>query len=138
MATHGRVTDENAHPHLSASGRVAIVHNGIIDNYHALKQELIQKGIVFKSETDSEVIAHLIESYLLAYPEEGPEEAVRRTLARLVGTYGIIAVFSDPAGTCSSAPKTEARWSWARVTAKSFWPPDPAAFIGSTKKRGVP
>jgi len=60
-ATHGRVCDENAHPHLDCSGKIAIVHNGIIENYDELKAELMLRGHRFRSETDSEVVAHLIE-----------------------------------------------------------------------------
>jgi glucosamine--fructose-6-phosphate aminotransferase (isomerizing) len=131
-ATHGRVTDANAHPHLSASGRVAIVHNGIIDNYHALKHELAEKGYVFKSETDSEVIAHLIESYLLSHPDEGPEEAVRRTLSRLVGTYGIIAMFSDQPELLIGA-KNGSPLVVGQGDGEIFLASDPAAFIGSTR-----
>ena len=60
-ATHGKVTDENAHPHFDASGKLALVHNGVIENYQALKDELIRSGDTsFRSETDTEVLAHLI------------------------------------------------------------------------------
>src|SRR4030095_8267655 len=60
-ATHGKVTDENAHPHFDASGKLALVHNGVIENYQALKEELIRNGDTkFRSETDTEVLAHLI------------------------------------------------------------------------------
>lgn len=93
-ATHGRVSDENAHPHESADGSVAVVHNGIIDNYVALKEELITKGYSFLSETDSEVLAHLIEDYLKQNPEK-PEDAVKSALRRIEGTYGIIVLFRD-------------------------------------------
>jgi len=131
-ATHGRVTDANAHPHLSASGRVAIVHNGIIDNYSALKHELEGKGYVFLSETDSEVIAHLIEYYLVTFPGEGPEEAVRRTLGRLVGTYGIIVVFSDHPDLLIGA-KNGSPLVVGQGDGEIFLASDPAAFIGSTR-----
>ncbi len=131
-ATHGRVTDANAHPHLSASGRVAIVHNGIIDNYHALKNELVEKGYGFRSETDSEVIAHLIEFYLDAFPQEGPEESVRRTLARLVGTYGIIVLFGDHPDLLIGA-KNGSPLVVGQGDGEIFLASDPAAFIGSTR-----
>ena len=131
-ATHGRVTDANAHPHLSANGKVAIVHNGIIDNYHALKNEMTEKGYVFKSETDSEVIAHLIEFYLDAFPSEGPEDAVRRTLARLVGTYGIIVLFTEHPDLLIGA-KNGSPLVVGQGDGEIFLASDPAAFIGSTR-----
>ena len=62
-ATHGPPSIENAHPHISKSGTIAVVHNGIIENYASLKEMLIKKGYTFKSQTDTEVIAHLIEDY---------------------------------------------------------------------------
>src|SRR3954453_18265510 len=61
-ATHGKVTDDNAHPHFDQSGKLALVHNGVIENYAALKEQLVQEGHTFKSETDTEVLAHLIGS----------------------------------------------------------------------------
>ncbi|MCA1638022.1 MAG: class II glutamine amidotransferase, partial [Acidobacteria bacterium] len=63
-ATHGRPTEENAHPHRDCTGRIVVVHNGIIENYLHLKAELREKGHEFKTETDTEVVAHLIEEYL--------------------------------------------------------------------------
>ena len=93
-ATHGRPTEKNAHPHRDCSGQVAIVHNGIIDNYVGLKQQLEQDGHTFKTETDTEVIAHLIESNL----NTGPlEDAVRKSVKRLAGVYSLAALSSkDP------------------------------------------
>jgi len=131
-ATHGRVNDANAHPHVSGHGKVAIVHNGIIDNYHALKKEMTEKGYVFQSETDSEVIAHLAEYYLEANPTEGPEDAVRRTLARLVGTYGIIVVFTDYPDLLIGA-KNGSPLVVGQGDGEIFLASDPAAFIGSTR-----
>ncbi|MCC9307158.1 glutamine--fructose-6-phosphate transaminase (isomerizing) [Kitasatospora sp. RB6PN24] len=86
-ATHGEPSDANAHPHLDAAGRFAVVHNGIIENADQLRAKLIADGVVFASETDTEVLVHLV----AAHSAEGTdlEEAVRATLALVVGTYGI-------------------------------------------------
>jgi glucosamine--fructose-6-phosphate aminotransferase (isomerizing) len=89
-ATHGGVTDENAHPHTDESGRVAVVHNGIIGNYQSLKSELESRGHVFSSETDTEVVPHLIEEELNSGAT--PEEAFRAAVARLSGTYALAAI----------------------------------------------
>ena len=90
-ATHGEVTDQNAHPHLDCSGRIAVAHNGIIENYLSLREKLASEGHRFASETDSEVIAHLIEKYYSG----DLMEAVRRALALLKGTYGIVCLHRD-------------------------------------------
>ena len=90
-ATHGGVTTENAHPHSGPKGLVAVVHNGIIDNFAVLKQELEKLGNTFISETDSEVVAHLVEAYM----DLGPEQAVSKALSRLDGTYGMLFLFRD-------------------------------------------
>src|ERR1044071_1317481 len=82
-ATHGRPTEENAHPHRDCSGHVVVVHNGIIENYPPLKRKLIEEGHRFTTETDTEVIAHLVEKYFLksANGSRPPlEEAVRKTV----------------------------------------------------------
>ncbi len=87
-ATHGGVTDQNAHPHLGGDGAVAVVHNGVIENYTILKRQLESEGFRFRSQTDTEVIAHLIASLL------GGDlvQAVRKALPRLKGTYGLAVV----------------------------------------------
>ncbi len=85
-ATHGEVNDSNAHPHTDCSGRIAVVHNGIIENFLTLKEKLVSEGHNFSSETDSEVICHLIEKYYSG----DLEEAVRKALALIKGTYGIV------------------------------------------------
>ncbi len=90
-ATHGEVNDQNAHPHLDCGGRIAVAHNGIIENYLSLKEKLVSEGHRFASETDSEVIAHLIEKYYSG----DLMEAVRRALALLKGTYGIVCLHRD-------------------------------------------
>jgi len=108
-ATHGPATVENAHPHLGGRGQVAIVHNGVIENYDVLKQTLVEKGYIFQSATDTEVIAHLIADCLKRNGEatrttnkstpEGENavylEAVREVLPMLRGTYGLVVLFRD-------------------------------------------
>src|SRR5262249_32956796 len=84
-ATHGPATDVNAHPHLSADGRVAVVHNGVIENHAALRRHLESEGVVFRSETDTEVIAQLIARHL----DGDLLEAVRTVLPLLKGAYGL-------------------------------------------------
>jgi glutamine---fructose-6-phosphate transaminase (isomerizing) len=92
-ATHGGVTDKNAHPHYGCTDRIAIVHNGIIENYRELREELIFLGHIFISDTDSEVIAHLLERY---YAEQkNIKKAVIETCRRLKGTYAFVAAFED-------------------------------------------
>jgi glutamine---fructose-6-phosphate transaminase (isomerizing) len=92
-ATHGGVTQKNAHPHLSCKGIVAIVHNGIIENYLELKEELEAKGHSFVSETDSETIAHVLEE---EYAVDGdPVKATLRGARRLKGQYAFVALFRD-------------------------------------------
>src|SRR3954471_12761264 len=92
-ATHGRVTEENAHPHFDSDDRVHVVVNGIVENYLELKQELLAQGAEFTSETDVEVIAHLISRELRA--SGGLVEAVRAAYARLRGHYAFVAVAAD-------------------------------------------
>jgi len=90
-ATHGRVNDTNAHPHTDCAGKIAICHNGIIENYAGLKHRLSSEGHRFVSETDSEVIAHLVESFY-----EGQFETALKSAASLLeGTYGILAIHVD-------------------------------------------
>jgi glucosamine--fructose-6-phosphate aminotransferase (isomerizing) len=98
-ATHGRPTEENAHPHRDCTGRIVVVHNGIIENYLALKQELLAQGHIFATETDTESIAHLIEQEIKSAESSGKsmllEEAVRRTVLRLTGSFAISAISAD-------------------------------------------
>jgi glucosamine--fructose-6-phosphate aminotransferase (isomerizing) len=91
-ATHGRPTEENAHPHRDCSGRIVVVHNGIIENYLELKQELQSQGHEFKTETDTEVVAHLVER---ESGDDGLENAVRRALVYMRGMFAIVLVSID-------------------------------------------
>lgn len=90
-ATHGAPTDVNAHPHVSNDSRFAVVHNGIIENYMSLREELVQKGYYFESQTDTEVIVHLIEMYYSG----DLKSAVIKTSARLQGSYALGVVCAD-------------------------------------------
>ncbi len=97
-ATHGRPTEENAHPHRDCTGKIVVVHNGIIENYVTLKKKLIEESHRFTTETDTEVIAHLVEKY---YYKAGNghrpslEEAVRKTVAELTGVFALGVLSSD-------------------------------------------
>ncbi len=96
-ATHGRPTEENAHPHRDCTGKIVVVHNGIVENYLSLKKKLAEEGHKFTTETDTEVIAHLIEKYLFQSGNGNRpslEEAVRRTVKDLTGVFalGVISV----------------------------------------------
>jgi glutamine---fructose-6-phosphate transaminase (isomerizing) len=106
-ATHGRPTEENAHPHRDCSGRIVVVHNGIVENYLELKRELGEEGHTFVTETDTEVIAHLIEQELRSAESSGKtmllEEGVRRAARRLTGAYAISVISADAPDTIVSA-----------------------------------
>jgi glucosamine--fructose-6-phosphate aminotransferase (isomerizing) len=91
-ATHGRPTEENAHPHRDCTGRIVVVHNGIIENYLELKRELQEQGHAFKTETDTEIVAHLVEREMQT---DGLENAVRRALAQMRGMFAIVLVSVD-------------------------------------------
>ena len=92
-ATHGGVTNANAHPHFDGSNRIAIVHNGILDNAKQLRSRLESRGTIFRSETDSEVLAHLISIGLGA--GQTPENAVKSALNQVTGTWGLCVIFQD-------------------------------------------
>jgi len=98
-ATHGAVTNANAHPHFDQSGKLALVHNGVIENYQTLRDELLREGHIFKSETDTEVLAHLVgKHYDLAKGEPSKHrlvEALRNALKQIIGTYGIVLMHQD-------------------------------------------
>jgi len=87
-ATHGEPSARNAHPHVGMTGDVVVVHNGIVENFLELREELMAEGVVFQSETDTEVIVHLVERYLSAH--DGLAEAARRAFSHLRGAHGIV------------------------------------------------
>ena len=91
-ATHGRPTEENAHPHRDGSGRIVVVHNGIIENYLEIKRELIAEGHKFESETDTEVVAHLVEK---EWKGDGLENAVLRAMTRVRGLFALVLLSAD-------------------------------------------
>ncbi len=97
-ATHGRPTEENAHPHRDCTGKIVVVHNGIIENYLSLKKRLIEEKHKFSTETDTEIIAHLIEKYHFTNNNGRPvplEEAVRKTVKELTGVFALAVIAVD-------------------------------------------
>ncbi len=96
-ATHGRPTEENAHPHRDCTGRIVVVHNGIVENYLSLKKKLTEEGHKFTTETDTEIIAHLVEKY--SQPNNGHrpslEDAVRQTVKQLSGVFALAVISAD-------------------------------------------
>ena len=98
-ATHGRPSEENAHPHRDCTGRIVVVHNGIVENYLALKKELTSEGHKFVTETDTEIIAHLIEQEIRSAAGSGKtlslEDAVRRAVRRLTGAFALSVISAD-------------------------------------------
>ncbi len=102
-ATHGRPTEENAHPHRDCTGRIVVVHNGIVENYLSLKKKLIAEGHKFTTETDTEIIAHLIEKHYLQTGDgqagkgrrPALEEAVRQAVKELTGVFALVVIAVD-------------------------------------------
>ena len=98
-ATHGAPTEQNAHPHQSFDGKISIVHNGIIENYAILKKKLQTEGVEFKSETDTEVVAHLIARYY----KGNLKEAVLKAISKIEGTFGLAVICKEEPGTMIGA-----------------------------------
>jgi len=130
-ATHGRVTEENAHPHFDDEGRVHVVVNGIVENYMELKQALLDRGTRFTSETDVEVIAHLIAQEL--DDAGGLEEAVRRTYARLRGHFAFVAVAAEEPGVVVGA-RRECPLVIGRGDGEQFLASSIPAFLAHTRE----
>lgn len=130
-ATHGGPTDINAHPHLSDGGKLAVIHNGIIENFHALKRELSDDGIDFTSETDTEVVAHLLAA---SYREVGElTAAMRATVARLEGAFTLLALHADQPGTVVGARRNSPLVIGLGEN-ENFLGSDVSAFIAHTRE----
>jgi glutamine---fructose-6-phosphate transaminase (isomerizing) len=129
-ATHGRPTDHNAHPHLDCSGRVAVIHNGIIENFFTLRAQLEREGHRFASQTDTECVAHLVEGALaegLAFPD-----AVRKALRRLEGSFALAVLHQGDPGLVVGA-KRDLPLVAGRAAGENFVASDFAAFLDHTK-----
>ncbi|MCX7996543.1 MAG: glutamine--fructose-6-phosphate transaminase (isomerizing) [Patescibacteria group bacterium] len=129
-ATHGGVTQANAHPHLSSDGKIVLVHNGIVENYQTLKRELQELGYAFRSETDSEVIAHLIAETRKSVSD--PVACVRTAFERLIGMNGVVCYFADDdtfVAVKNGSPLVFARAGKARLLAS-----DPAALAPHSRE----
>ncbi|MFZ7087392.1 glutamine--fructose-6-phosphate transaminase (isomerizing) [Curtobacterium sp. RRHDQ10] len=130
-ATHGGPTDGNAHPHLADDGRLALIHNGIIENFAPLKDELLAEGVAFTSETDSEVAAHLVAR---EYREvHDVTEAMRRTVARLEGAFTLLAVHADQPGVVVGA-RRNSPLVVGLGDGENFMGSDVAAFVSHTQR----
>jgi glucosamine--fructose-6-phosphate aminotransferase (isomerizing) len=130
-ATHGRPAQENSHPHVDCKSRVAVVHNGIIENYLDLKRELESKGHLFQSRTDTEIVPHMIEEYL----SQGIrlEEAFRKTVNRLEGAYSIVATSTEQPKTILCA-RQESPLVLGLGDGEYYCASDSTAFLPLTKK----
>ncbi len=130
-ATHGGPTDANAHPHVSEDGKVAVIHNGIIENFAELRDELTQAGVTLRSETDTEVVAHLLAAIL---PSTGMDlaEAMRLVCRRLSGAFTLVALHSDIPDVVVAA-RRNSPLVVGRGIGENFLASDVAAFIAHTR-----
>ena len=129
-ATHGRPTDGNAHPHMDCTGRVAVIHNGIIENFYSLRAQLEAEGHTLASQTDTECVAHLVEAALAdgrAFPD-----AVRTALKRLEGSFALAVLHQDDPGVVVGA-KRDLPLVAGRAEGENFVASDFAAFLDRTK-----
>ncbi|MGZ4603357.1 MAG: glutamine--fructose-6-phosphate transaminase (isomerizing), partial [Kineosporiaceae bacterium] len=129
-ATHGPPTDVNAHPHVGGSGEVAVIHNGIIENFAALKAELIAEGVRFSSQTDTEVAAHLLAAAYAKHRDLG--EAMRSVARRLEGAFTLLAVHVEEPGVVVGARRNSPLVVGVGDGA-NFLGSDVGAFIGHTR-----
>jgi glucosamine--fructose-6-phosphate aminotransferase (isomerizing) len=140
-ATHGIPSDKNSHPQLDQTGEIAVVHNGVIENYDAIKQKLLKAGHTFKSDTDTEVLAHLIGVY---YDKQRPQnekngganpltQAVCDALREVIGTYGLAVVCAGQPGTIVGA-RRGSPLIIGIGTGENFLASDANAIVAHTKK----
>jgi glutamine---fructose-6-phosphate transaminase (isomerizing) len=128
-ATHGQVTEANAHPHSDCQGNIYLVHNGIIENYHELKEWLIKEKHKFSSETDSEVLSHLVEKFF----QGNLEEAVQQALSYVKGTYGIAVIARDDPGKIVAA-RLSSPLLLGLINGGYLIASDPSAIVAHSKK----
>jgi glutamine---fructose-6-phosphate transaminase (isomerizing) len=131
-ATHGAPNDVNAHPHRDATGRVAVVHNGIVENFAALRAELESAGVEMLSETDTEVVAHLVGRYLHDHPGVTVTDALRDTCKRLKGSFTLVVVDRDDPGRIAAA-RRNSPLVVGIGSGEMFLGSDVAAFISHTR-----
>jgi glucosamine--fructose-6-phosphate aminotransferase (isomerizing) len=131
-ATHGAPTDRNAHPHLDCSGRVAVIHNGIIENFATLREDLTKAGHELRSDTDTEVVAHLLED---VYATTGGDlgEAMRHVCSQLTGAFTLVAVHADAPDVVVGA-RRNSPLVVGRGNGENFLASDVAAFIAHTRR----
>jgi glucosamine--fructose-6-phosphate aminotransferase (isomerizing) len=132
-ATHGGPTDRNAHPHLSGDRRIAVIHNGIIENFAQLRAELTASGIELASDTDSEVVAHLLAAHLNAGLNGGLQGAMQAVCQRLDGAFTLLAVCADEPGVVVGA-RRNSPLVVGRGRGENFLASDVAAFIEHTRE----
>ncbi|HNL69016.1 MAG TPA: glutamine--fructose-6-phosphate transaminase (isomerizing) [Leptospiraceae bacterium] len=130
-ATHGEPNRQNAHPHVDNHGKVAVVHNGIIENHHTIRQELIEKGHVFHSETDTEVIPHLFEDYYKKHKDSA--KALQETIARLDGRYAFVVLVEQEPDRLYFA-RSGSPLVYGRGRGESFLASDVSAIVPAAKE----
>jgi glucosamine--fructose-6-phosphate aminotransferase (isomerizing) len=130
-ATHGGPTDANAHPHVSENGKVAVIHNGIIENFAELRAELVDTGVTLSSETDTEVVAHLLAA-ILPTVDDDLAEAMRRVCRRLSGAFTLVAVDSDLPDVVVGA-RRNSPLVVGRGEGENFLASDVSAFVAHTR-----
>jgi glucosamine--fructose-6-phosphate aminotransferase (isomerizing) len=128
-ATHGGVTEANAHPHVDSTNRIVVVHNGIIENHAAIRALLEEEGVHFRSQTDTEVLPHLIRKFYRG----DPLEAVRAALQPVQGTYGIAVIFADHPGVIIAA-RNGSPLVLGKGEGETFLASDPQALAGHTRQ----